>query len=177
MGYIIKRGVDDQFVVSYNYSMIEDFKVHINVIVAQDLAVVSYIYKYIYKGEDQTKIFNKFEKDSTTVDEIQDYVLGRCLTSTEAAWRIFNFDTVVREPSCTVLKIHLEREDLLVINDQFVQSSDPSKHVSDLIRYFCRLEGEKYDNLTFLQYFSKYSVTSKNQQKNVSDFQIRINYI
>jgi hypothetical protein len=51
--------------------MIEDFKAHINIIVTQDLAVVSYIYKYIYKGEDQTKIFNKFEKDSTPVDEIQ----------------------------------------------------------------------------------------------------------
>jgi hypothetical protein len=49
-GYILKRGVDDQFVVSYNYSMINNFKAHINVIVAQDLAVVLYIYKYIYKG-------------------------------------------------------------------------------------------------------------------------------
>jgi hypothetical protein len=60
--YILKRGVDDQFVVSYSYSMINDFKAHINIIVAQDLAVVLYIYKYIYKGEDQTKIFNKFKK-------------------------------------------------------------------------------------------------------------------
>ena len=54
--------------------------------------LVKYLYKYIYKGHDYA--LTKIVENSWCIvyNETKTYVDGRCITPTEACWRIFCCD-------------------------------------------------------------------------------------
>ena len=49
-----------------------------------------------------------FEKDGTAIDEVQRYLMGRYLSSSEVIWRILDFFIHERHPTVVHLAVHLE---------------------------------------------------------------------
>ena len=101
------REVDNRWVVPFNPYLTKKFKCHINVEICTSVKACKYLFKYIHKGHDRTMVRN--ERDETAaVDEISEYQDLRSIGSSEACWRIYNFDMGGQEPSVTALPVHLE---------------------------------------------------------------------
>ena len=75
---------------------------------------VKYVYKYVYKGNDQAML--RVASDGSgvqRVDEILDYIDARYVAAHEAHWRIIGFKTHARSPSVVMLAVHLENEQII----------------------------------------------------------------
>ncbi|GBP91732.1 hypothetical protein EVAR_92009_1 [Eumeta japonica] len=64
---------------------------------------IKYICKYINKGSDQATFGVRNPND-----EVENYVNGRYISTSEAAWRIFEFPIHERHPTVLQLAVHLE---------------------------------------------------------------------
>ncbi|CAG8494584.1 7778_t:CDS:1 [Cetraspora pellucida] len=79
-------------IMLYNAFLLLKLNSHINVEVASTLHVISYLYKYIYKGPDQAKITiymdnnDNNESEHQITDEIKDYLNAHYLSAMEATW-------------------------------------------------------------------------------------------
>lgn len=127
---------------------------HINVEVASTPHVISYLYKYIYKGPDQAKITIQMEENNETeheiVDKIKDYLNAQYLSAIEAVWRIFKYKITLQSPSVTCLPIHLP-------NEQIILRRNYSNNLSTLQRYFLHPPNPEFNNLTYCRYNELYS--------------------
>ena len=98
--------IDNKWVVPYCPLLSRIFQAHINVEYCNSVKSIKYICKYVNKGSDQA-VFG-LKKDGTAVDEIEQYQLGRYISSNEAVWRILNFSIHERSPTVVHLAVHLE---------------------------------------------------------------------
>ena len=67
----LKVIMDNQWIVSYNSHLLKKYQVHVNVEACSSVAVIKYIHKYIYKGENHAIIFIQNE-----INEINQYLNG-----------------------------------------------------------------------------------------------------
>lgn len=77
MGYVYyrRRTENDINVVPYNAFLLLKLNSHINVEVASTSHVISYLYKYIYKGPNRATVnIHIEENESEIIDEINDYL-------------------------------------------------------------------------------------------------------
>ncbi|GBP51450.1 hypothetical protein EVAR_37286_1 [Eumeta japonica] len=79
------------------------FNAHINVEYCHSVQAIKYICKYINKGSDQATFGVRNPND-----EVENYVNGRYISTSEAAWRIFEFPIHERHPTVLQLAVHLE---------------------------------------------------------------------
>ena len=93
-----------------------------------------------------------------TVDEISDWLRGRYICATEAAWRIFGFHTYDRHPSVVCLPVHAEGADWVVFSEGDEQRA-LADSISQLQRYFHRPKREPWLALRYHEYFEQYVVT------------------
>ena len=64
----------NQYIVSYNSYLCIKYNCHINVEIANNILIIKYLYKYVYKNHDRTCI-SMYKDDSTfVIDEIQNYL-------------------------------------------------------------------------------------------------------
>jgi hypothetical protein len=103
---------DNRWVVPYNPFLLRKYRAHINVEVCATLDAVKYLHKYIHKGVDRTTVV-AYEKN----DEITNYESARYVSSSEAFWRLMEFDTHQIEPPVTRLAVHLENMHTIHFND------------------------------------------------------------
>lgn len=68
--------VDNRWVVPYNPFLAAKYNSHINVEIANSVATVKYIHKYIFKGPDRAAVRIGANNESY-IDEITDYLDGR----------------------------------------------------------------------------------------------------
>ncbi len=86
---------------------------HINVEVCNNIHVIKYLLKYVYKGHDCATVEISRQSDNATegnvvkVDEIEKYFDCRYVFASEATWRIFKFDMHERFPIIEHLQYHL----------------------------------------------------------------------
>ncbi|XP_010229638.1 uncharacterized protein LOC104582051 [Brachypodium distachyon] len=99
--------LDNIWVVPYNPYLLRMFNCHINVEVCSSIKAVKYIYKYIYKGGDQTSMNFEQPDSEGNIDEIKRYIDARRVTPPEALWRIFGFNLYDNSPSVLQLPLHL----------------------------------------------------------------------
>ncbi|XP_010229584.1 uncharacterized protein LOC100832196 [Brachypodium distachyon] len=99
--------LDNRWVVPYNPYLLRMFNCHINVEVCSSIKAVKYIYKYIYKGGDQTSMNFEQPDNNGNIDEIKRYIDARWITPPEALWRIFGFNLYDNSPSVLQLPLHL----------------------------------------------------------------------
>ena len=97
--------ITNQFVIPYSPFLCRVFNCHINVELCHSVQAVKYICKYITKGSDAC-MFSV--TDPNRFDEIQRYQLGRYLSASEAAWRIFANPIHHHFPPIEHLAVHLE---------------------------------------------------------------------
>jgi hypothetical protein len=134
-----RRTEEDGWVVPYMPSLLLYMNCHIHVDVCSNVTAFMYLYKYLFKGPDKTRF--RFE---TTVDgsvsaevddEFHDYISGRYLSSSEAVYRIFNFNVTSKRPAVRCLPVHLENSQLGQMKQR---SGDNQSFMSDLLWYFAR---------------------------------------
>jgi hypothetical protein len=94
--------VGNEWVVPYNPYLCWKYRSHINVEACQSLRSVKYIHKYMHKGPDRATV--EFD---TGPNEIQQYVNGRYIGASEAAWRLFKNEVHEHYPSVKALVVHL----------------------------------------------------------------------
>ncbi|XP_074346339.1 uncharacterized protein LOC141685113 [Apium graveolens] len=119
---VLKKGVllDNQYVVPYNRDLLLRFHCHINVEVCNSSRSLKYLFKYCLKGHNTTTMLlrkknKKNTPDETTTkvkstDEIKNFLDGRYICVSEAAWRLLGFDIHHRFPSVERLTVHMEDE-------------------------------------------------------------------
>ncbi|KAF0745191.1 ATP-dependent DNA helicase [Aphis craccivora] len=95
--------VDNRWVLPYCPVLSRCFNAHINVEYCHSVKVIKYIRKYINKGSDRATFSVNREND-----EITNYLNGRYICTSEAFWRIFNFEIHDRDPTVQHLAVHLE---------------------------------------------------------------------
>jgi hypothetical protein len=85
-------------VVPHNVYFSTKYDVHINVEVCNNIRVIKYLFKYIYKGHEHVIVERLRQNDNATewnvveVDEIKKYLDYRYVSMSKAAWRIFKFN-------------------------------------------------------------------------------------
>ena len=76
------------------------------------LSICRYAFKYIQKGCDMTS----FELQQQ--DEIKQWLDGRYISASEAAWRMFHFEMHDRTPNVICLQVHLPGQHMVVYNPE-----------------------------------------------------------
>ena len=104
--------------VPYNPYLMLKYNCHINVEICSSVKSVKYLYKYVYKGHDRGQVqvvpVAPAAADAADApvapvsrDEIKEYVDGRYVSASEAAWRLLGFDLHGITPSVQRLGVHL----------------------------------------------------------------------
>jgi hypothetical protein len=97
---ILVHGVelDNRWVVPHNVYLSTKYDVYINVEVCNNICVVKYLFKYVYKGHDCATIEISRHNDNSTegnvveASEIKKYLDWCYVSASEATWCIFKFD-------------------------------------------------------------------------------------
>lgn len=121
---------NDTHVVPYNPSLSKMFAAHINVEIVTGVAMVKYLYKYVYKGHDKAS----FELEQ--LDEIQNFVESRYVSSSEACWRLFGYELHREYPSVERLGIHLEDQQMITYTEDGNVNQLLQNSTSTLIAWF-----------------------------------------
>ena len=109
--------LDNGFVVPYNRNLLVKFQAHINVEWCNRSRSIKYLFKYIHKEDDHVTALLKERDTSNETDEIKKYLEMRYISTTEACWRIFQFDLHYRDPPVERLPFHLENEQQVIFPD------------------------------------------------------------
>jgi hypothetical protein len=110
-------------VVPHNVYLSTKYDVHINVEVCNNIRVVKYMFKYVYKGHDRAIVEiscqsdNAIEGNVVETDEIKKYLDYRYVSPSEAAWRIFKFDMHEWFPTIEHLQYHLPNQQMVLFDD------------------------------------------------------------
>ncbi|CAN1158085.1 ATP-dependent DNA helicase PIF1 [Linum perenne] len=106
--------LDNRYVVPFNRKLLVLFQAHINVELCHQGRVIKYLFKYLTKGPDRSVAVAESSTNQGTaqvvpqpLDEIQQYLDCRSLSSYEAAWRIYEFSLHDRNPPVQRLCVHL----------------------------------------------------------------------
>ncbi|GFW07512.1 ATP-dependent DNA helicase [Trichonephila clavipes] len=97
--------VDNRWIVPYSPLLSKTFKAHINVEYCNSVKSIKYICKYVNKESDMA-VFG-VGNVAAPLDEINQYQLGRYISSNEAVWRILSFPIHERHPTVVHLAVHL----------------------------------------------------------------------
>jgi hypothetical protein len=112
---------------------------------------VFYLYKYIFKGNKKVQLALNNIGGLHEKDEINIFLRGRMLSSMDAMWRIYGFQTYpAPDPSVTLLKVKLPAE---------VNAIRREGKFSDLYVYFQR--PPELHHLRFCEFFQIYDYGTK----------------
>jgi len=115
--------LDNRWVVPHNVYLLTKYDAHINVEVCNNIRVVKYICKYVYKGHDHANVEisrhndNANEGNVVKIDEIKKYLDYRYVSTSEAAWRNLKFDMQERFPTIERLQYHLPNQQMVLFGD------------------------------------------------------------
>ncbi len=116
-------GLDNRWVVLHNVYLSTKYDVHINVEVCNNIRVVKYLFKYIYKGHDCAIVEVSCQSDNVTegnvveTNEIKKYVDYCYVSALKAAWRIFKFDMHEQFLVIERLQYHLLNQQIVLFDD------------------------------------------------------------
>ncbi|CDF77379.1 unnamed protein product [Chondrus crispus] len=98
--------VDNSWVVPHSPVLLRSFACHLNVeLCVSRVGGVKYLFKYLCKGQDRVTM--EITAENERYDEISNFQDARYVSASEAAWRLFSFDIVDRNPPVVRLAVHL----------------------------------------------------------------------
>jgi hypothetical protein len=115
--------LDNCWVVLHNNYLLTKYDAHINIEVFNNIRVVKYLFKYVYKRHDRVTIEISCQNDNASegnvveVDEIKKYFDCPYVSALEAMWRIFKFDMHERFPAVEHLQYHLPNQQMVLFDD------------------------------------------------------------
>jgi len=110
-------------VVPHNVYLLTKYDAHINVEVCNNIRAVKYLFKYVYKGHDRATVEISRQNNNVTkgnvveADEIKKYLDCRYVSTSKAAWHIFNFDMHEQFPIVERLQYHLPNQQMVLFDD------------------------------------------------------------
>ncbi|GFQ94560.1 helitron_like_N domain-containing protein [Trichonephila clavata] len=99
--------VDNRWIVPYCPLLSRIFCAHINIEYCNSIKSIKYVCKYINKGSDMA-VFDVTSSDGIASNEVNQYEMGRYISSNEAIWRILNVPIHERHPTAIHSSVHLE---------------------------------------------------------------------
>jgi hypothetical protein len=104
--------VDNRFIIPHNVDLVVKYQAHINVERVNWDGMHKYLFKYVTKGFDSTRIGIQRNPSTTgqsndVVNEINNFLESRCVTPYDGAWRLLQFDIHHSYPAVERLPIHL----------------------------------------------------------------------
>jgi hypothetical protein len=115
--------LDNRWVVPHNVYLSTKYDAHINVEVCNNICVVKYLFKYVYKGHDCATIEiscqngNATEGNVVKADEIKKYLDYHYVSALEATWHIFKFDMHEWFPVVKRLQYHLPNQQMVLFDN------------------------------------------------------------
>ncbi|XP_071733561.1 uncharacterized protein [Rutidosis leptorrhynchoides] len=155
---VTKQGheLDNRSVVAYNPYLLKRYQAHLNLEWCNQVASISYLFKYINKGNDRITA----HLCNSETDEIQEYYGCRYVSSCEAVWRIMKFDIHHHYPSIIRLPFHLEGQQQIIfdeeeLNDEVLEK--PSVNTSMFIEWMnCNASNQEARELTYVEFPKKF---------------------
>ena len=185
-GRQIKKGgvmLDNRFVVPYNRNLLVKYQAHINVEWCNRSRSIKYLFKYIHKDDDHVTALLKESGTANETDEIKKYLEMRYISTSEACWRIFQFDLQYRDPAVERLPFHLENEQQVIFPDSTDLDKIVTREGSKSTKFIQWMEANKiYElgkELTYAEFPTKFvwKRETKCWQKRKRDYAIgRIYY-
>ncbi|GBP19400.1 hypothetical protein EVAR_12442_1 [Eumeta japonica] len=109
--------IDNTWIVPYSPILCRTFNAHINVEYCHSVQAIKYICKYVNKGSDQVTFGVR-----NAHNEVENYVNGRYISTSEAVWRLFEFPLHDRHPTVLQLAAHLGNGQRVYLSPANVQS-------------------------------------------------------
>jgi len=116
------QGLDNAWVVLYNINLLKKYQAHINVEWCNKTIFVKYLFKYVTKGADCSKVYLQrvcngeeapYDKESQTVNEVNEYLDCRYICEQDACWRIFGYDIHRHYPAVERMPVHLPNDNYI----------------------------------------------------------------
>ncbi|CDF40970.1 ATP dependant DNA helicase PIF1 [Chondrus crispus] len=105
-GVSIERPSHNSWVIPHSPVLLRSFACHLNVeLCVSRVGGIKYLFKYVCKGQDRVTM--EITAENERYDEISNFQDARYVSASEAAWRLFSFDIVDRNPPVVRLAVHL----------------------------------------------------------------------
>ncbi|XP_071699577.1 uncharacterized protein [Rutidosis leptorrhynchoides] len=150
------HNLDNRSVVAYNSYLPKRYQSHLNVEWCNKVASISYLFKYINKGNDRitTQLYDQ------ETDEIKEYYDCRYVSSCEAIWRILKFDIHHHCPTVIRLPFHLDGQHQIIFDeDEVIEDvlEKPSVNTSMFIGWMkCNVSNQEARELTYVEFSTKF---------------------
>ncbi|XP_071732984.1 uncharacterized protein [Rutidosis leptorrhynchoides] len=162
---VTKQGheLDNRSVVAYNPYLLKRYQAHLNVEWCNQVASISYLFKYINKGNDRITA----QLCNAETDEIQEYYDCRYVSSCEAIWRILKFDIHHHYPSVIRLPFHLEGQQQIIFDEEELIDEvleKPSVNTSMFIEWMkFNASNQEAHELTYFEFQEKFISNKDNR--------------
>jgi hypothetical protein len=125
-GLVVKKNgidVDNRFIVPHNVDLVVKYQVHINVERVNRDGMHKYIFKYVTKGFDSTRIgIQRGPTDTSSsnepINEINIFLECHCVTPNDGSWMLLQYDIHYTDPSVERLHVHLPFENNVVFTEE-----------------------------------------------------------
>ena len=126
--------IDNRNIVPYSPYILRKYGCHNNAEFCASITLMKYLFKYHFKGHDMVTV----ENAKTIIDEVHNYKTKQYVSSCEACWRIYEFDTVKLKPSILQLSVHLENQQTVIYNNNQndAQMALKTNQIMQLMAYF-----------------------------------------
>jgi hypothetical protein len=95
--------LDNRWIVPYNPTLLKKYQAHINVEWCNKTIFVKYLFKYVTKGPDCSKIYLQrirngedvpYDEETSSRNEVKEYLDTRYICEQDSCWRIYGFDYI-----------------------------------------------------------------------------------
>ena len=133
--------INNSWVVPYNPFLSLKYKCHLNVEVVHSTHSVKYLYKYVFKGPDRINV-------SLNIDEIENFINCRYISSSEAFWKHYKFKMHSISPNIERLPCHLENDNEVVFNPDRPPNAEvlEALHKTKLTEFFNLNQNDPFAN-------------------------------
>ncbi|XP_024878027.1 uncharacterized protein LOC112458567 [Temnothorax curvispinosus] len=131
--------VDNKWIVPYCPILSRCFVAHVNVEYCHSVQAIKYICKYINKGSDAATFAVENKKD-----EVQNYLNGRYLSTSESIWRILGFSIHERYSTVVHLSVHLENGQRVYFTERNLQQVIENPPQTTLTAFFALCAVDKF---------------------------------
>jgi hypothetical protein len=122
--FVMKSNIklDNRWVVPYNMTLLKKYQAHINVEWCNKSIFIKYLFKYVTKGPDRSKLYLKqiidgqdtpIDEETNTRNEVKEYLDARFICPYDSCWRIFGFEIHRHFPPVERLPVHLPNENYI----------------------------------------------------------------
>ena len=105
---------DNSWVVPHSPKLLGNFACHMNVALCVScVSGIKYLFKYVCKGSDRVAM--EILSENERYDDISNFEDARCVSASEAVWRVLRFDIVDHKPPVLRLDVHLENHHTVML--------------------------------------------------------------